>query len=110
MFLELWVEGVIVEFGDQIPFPRAIIRSVGKSEIVVADISNGSSKRISRDELDKIYSAGGIKILSESRDFGELKFFDLTEKEQRETNRKYQYIKKIVEKGVTKITEKNVIF
>ncbi|NPU91473.1 MAG: hypothetical protein HPY82_06125 [Gammaproteobacteria bacterium] len=107
MSVELWMEGVIVEFFEGIPCERAIIRSVGKSEIVLADIGNGSVLTISRNELNEIYSTGGARLLAESRDFGELKFSDLTEKEQLETNRKYRYVKKLMELGVSKITEKN---
>lgn len=107
MSIELWEEGVIVEFIDSKPCCRAIIRSVGKSEVIFSDLSSGSTIRASRVELDDIYKNGGTKFLAESRDFGELKFADLTEKEQKETNRKYKYIKRLVERDVTKITEKS---
>lgn len=107
MSAELWEEGVIVEFSNAVPCKRAIIRSVGKSEIILADVSSGSSLRISIKNLDDIYSSGGARFLAESRDFGELKFADLSEKEQKDTNRKYKYIKRLAERGVTKITEKS---
>lgn len=107
MSIELWEEGVIVEFIDSKPCHQAIIRSVGKSEVIFSDLSSGLTIRASRDELDEIYKNGGTKFLAESRDFGELKFADLTEKEQKEANRKYKYIKRLVEHDVTKITEKS---
>lgn len=107
MSIELWEEGVIVEFKGATPCHRAIIRSVGKSELILADVSTGSSLSVVRKNLDDIYQSGGARFLAESRDFGELKFADLSEKEQKETNRKYKYIKKLTERGVTKITEKS---
>lgn len=107
MSVELWVEGVIVEFRDGVPCNRAIVRAVGKNEIILADITNGKISKLHREELDTTFASEGVKFLAESRDLGELKFADLTEKEQRETNRKYQYIKKLQENGVSKITEKS---
>ena len=107
MSIDLWEEGVIVEFAAAEPCHRAIIRSAGKSEIILANISTGSGIRISRTQLDDVYRSGGARFLAESRDFGELKFSDLTEQEQRETNRKYKYIKMLAERGVTKVTEKS---
>ena len=107
MSVELWEEGVIVEFKGATPCHRAIIRSVGKSEIILADVSTGSSLSVVRKKLDDIYQSGGARFLAESRDFGELKFADLSEKEQKETNRKYKYIKELTERGVAKITEKS---
>ncbi|WP_444902543.1 Mu transposase C-terminal domain-containing protein [Microbulbifer sp. SSSA007] len=107
MSVELWVEGVIIEFRDEVPCKRAMIRSVGSSEIVLADIATDRISRIPKAELNEIYSSGGLKLLAETRDFGDLKFLDLTEKEQQETNRKYQYIKRLREYGINKITEKN---
>lgn len=107
MFVELWVEGVIVEFANSVPCHRAIVRSAGKSDVILGNISTGSSVSVSRKDLDDIYSSGGARLLAESRDFGELKFTDLTEKEQKETNRKYKYIKKLTDCGVTKVTEKS---
>lgn len=107
MSIDLWEEGVIVEFGGAKPCHRAIIRSAGKSEVILADVSTGVGISVDRKDLDDIYKSGGARFLAESRDFGELKFTDLTEKEQKETNRKYKYIKKLTERGVTKITEKS---
>ena len=107
MSIDLWEEGVIVEFSGATPCHRAIIRSVGKSEVILADVSTGASVSVGTKDLDDIYKSGGTRFLAESRDFGELKFTDLTEKEQKETNRKYKYIKKLTERGVTKITEKS---
>lgn len=107
MSIDLWEEGAIVEFNDATPCHRAIIRSVGKSEVILADVSTGSSIRVGRKDLDDTYKSGGARFLAESRDFGELKFTDLAEKEQKETNRKYKYIRKLTERGVTKITEKS---
>lgn len=107
MSIELWEEGVIVEFSDAVPCHRAIIRSVGISEVVLADVSTGSSLSVNKNELEELYSSNGARLLAESRDFGELKFTNLTEKEQKETNRKYKYIKKLIECGITKITEKS---
>lgn len=107
MSVELWVEGVIVEFSEGIPCERAMIRSVGRSEVILADISSGQVTKTPIVTLDQIYVSGGIRLLAESRDFGDLKFVDLTEKEQKETNRKYRYIKKLREYGVCKITEQS---
>jgi putative transposase len=107
MSVELWVEGVIVEFVNGQPCDRGIVRQVGKNEIVLANIANGATSKLHRDDLNSMYESGGAKFLAESRDFGELKFFDLTEREQRETNRKYQYVKWLQEKGVSKVTEKS---
>ena len=107
MSAELWEQGVIIEFNNGIPCHRAMVRSVGKAEVVLVDIENGAVSRLSREELGTVYASGGIKFLAESRDFGDLKFIDLSEAEQRETNRKYKYIKKLKEKGISKITEKS---
>lgn len=107
MLTELWVEGVIVEFKDGAPCDRAIIRQVGKSEIVLANILNGAICRMERTALDETKEVGGIRFLAESRDFGDLKFFDLTEVEQLEVNRRYKYIKALLEKGINKITDKS---
>lgn len=107
MLTELWVEGVIVEFQDGMPCHRAIIRQVGKSEVVLANILDGSVKKLEKVELDSMNESGNVKFLAESRDFGDLKFTDLTEKEQLETNRRYRYVKNLQEKCITKITEKS---
>jgi putative transposase len=107
MLAELWVEGVIVEFKDEVPCHRAIIRQVGKNEIVFANILNGSVHKFEKLELDNMNDSGLVKFLAESRDFGDLKFIDLSEKEQIETNRRYRYVKNLQENGITKITEKS---
>lgn len=64
MSIELWEEGVIVEFSGSTPCHRAIIRSVGKSELVLADVSTGSSISIGRKDLDDIYQSGGARFLA----------------------------------------------
>ena len=107
MLTELWVEGVIVQFQDGVPCHRAIIRQVGKSEVVLANILDGSVQKMEKVELDSMNESGHVKFLAESRDFGDLKFIDLTEKEQIETNRRYRYVQHLQEKGITKITEKS---
>jgi len=109
MLTDLWIEGVIVEFQDGAPCDRAIIRKVGKNEIVFADVVNTAVYKLERVSLDEKKSSGLLKFLAESRNFGELKFLDLTEKEQRETNRRYKYVKKLKENGVTSITEKSAV-
>lgn len=107
MSVELWMEGVIVEFSKRVPRDRAMIRSVGRNEVILADIRSGQVSKMPIATLDEIYASGDARLLAESRDFGDLKFIDLTEKEQKETNRKYRYIKKLREKGVCKITEQS---
>lgn len=107
MSIELWVEGVIVKFLDGIPFDRAIIRRVVKKEIVVANIENGATSRLDKAYLNKRRELGAVTFLAESRDHGELKFFDLTASEQQETNRKYRYIKRLQEKDIHKVTSKS---
>lgn len=107
MSIELWEQGVIIEFSNNIPCHRAMVRTVGKVEIVLVDIENGNVSKLTREELGAIYALGNIKFLAESRDFGDLKFIDLSEKEQYETNRKYKYIKRLQENGISKITEKS---
>ncbi|GAA3926638.1 transposase family protein [Litoribacillus peritrichatus] len=107
MSIDLWMEGVIVEFKEGTPCDRAMIRSVGRSEVILADISNDQVLKMSVVSLDEVYFSGDARLLAESRDFGDLKFIDLTEKEQKETNRKYRYVKKLREYGVCKITEKS---
>lgn len=82
MLTELWIEGLIVEFKDGQPCGRAIIRHVGKNEIVLANIVNGATYKVERVDLDEMNENRLIKFLAESRDFGDLRFFDLTEKEQ----------------------------
>lgn len=108
MSTELWIEGVIVEFKNGDPCERAIIRQVGRHEIVFADIINGRVCKIDRARLDGGKEKGEIKFLAETRDFGELKFIDLEETEQLAVNRKYKYIKKLREKNISKITANNV--
>lgn len=107
MSIELWMEGVIVEFKESVPCKRGMIRSVGRSEIILADVSNGNVFKVQVSNLDELYSSGDVRLLAESRSFEDLKFLDLTEKEQKETNRKYRYIKKLKVYGVSKITEKS---
>lgn len=107
MSIELWVEGVIIEFSQGVPCNRAIVRSVRKNEVILADIASGSVSKLSREELDTAHSSGCVKFLAESRDLGELTFNDLLESEQRETNRKYKYIKKLQENDVSRVTEKS---
>ena len=82
-------------------------RCGSKDAYILSDLSSGSTIKASRNELNDTYKNGAAKFLAESRDFGELKFADLTEKEQKETNRKYKYIKKLAEHDITKITEKS---
>ena len=94
MSAELWEQGVIIEFNKGIPCHRAMVRSVGKAEVVLVDIENGAVSRLSREELGTVYASGDIKFLAESRDFGDIKFIDLSEAEQRETNRKYGGVSK----------------
>ena len=80
MSIELWEQGVIIEFSNNTPCHRAMVRTVGKVEIVLVDIENGNVSKLTREELGAIYALGNIKFLAESRDFGDLKFIDLSEK------------------------------
>jgi putative transposase len=107
MSTELWIEGVIIEFKNGHPCNRAIIRKVGRHEIVLADIVNGKVFKIDRTKLDVEKENGDLKLLAESRDFGELTFIDLSERDQLEVNRRYKYIKKLKENNITKITAKS---
>ena len=107
MLDDLLIEGHIVEFRKEDVCDKAILKALGKSEIIFADIRNGTISKFSRDEIEEMHEVGTMRFLVENRDLGDLKFFDLTEKEQRETNRKYAYVKKLSEKGVSKVTEKS---
>lgn len=106
MSANLWIEGVILEFRTGQPFNRAIIRQVSRNEIVLADIATGAVCKIDRAALEVSKSEGDIKLLAESRDLGELKFLDLSDKEQLEVNRRFKYIKELKEKGIAKVTAK----
>tara|TARA_R110000850_G_scaffold18201_2_gene55297 strand:- start:10 stop:1926 length:1917 start_codon:yes stop_codon:yes gene_type:complete len=108
MSTELWIEGVIVEFIDSIPCKRAIIRQVKKEQVTLADISSGSIYYLELSLLREKQINGLAKFLSESKDHGNLKFIDLPEEDQFETNRRYKYIKKIKELGITRIRSNNV--
>ena len=56
MSVELWEQGVIIEFNKGIPCHRAMVRSVGKAEVVLVDIENGAVSRLSREELGTVYA------------------------------------------------------
>lgn len=107
----IWVAGVIVEFENSAPCRRAIIRAVGRNEIVLSNIFDRKAKnkiiKLSPVELNERLKAKEIKFLAEENNFGELTFIDLTEKEQREVSRRYKYIKELKENGIEKVTEKN---
>lgn len=107
MSTELVIEGVILEFEDSLPCHRAIVRKVGGQEVVLADIYDGTVHIMGLANLLGEASGKSVKFLAEARDFGGLKFYDLREKEQRETNRRYKYIQKLQDQGITKITEKS---
>ncbi|MDB6060054.1 MAG: Integrase/transposase family protein [Verrucomicrobiaceae bacterium] len=107
MSAELWVEGVIIEFKDGKPCNRAMVRRVGKHEIVIADIQDGATYRVEQFDLNEKKQRGELRFLAEVRDFGDLSFIDLSEKEQREVNRRFKYIRGLKENGIAKITEKN---
>lgn len=107
MLNDLLIEGHIVEFRIDDTYSRAILKSLGNSELIFADIRNGSISRFSREEIEGKYQAGNLRFLAENRDMGDLKFFDLTEKEQLETNRKYAYVKHLIENSVSKVTAKS---
>ena len=107
MSAELWVEGVIVQFSQNRPCARAMIRRVGQSEVVFADIVEGKTYRLDRSSLEQRYRAGEVSFLAQSKDLGALAFVDLTEREQRETNRRHHYIQYLHERGVSKITEQS---
>lgn len=104
---ELWVEGVIIEFNSGCPCGRAMIRRAGDSEVVLADILTGEIHKIDLATLEASKHGGELKFLADPRYLGELKFFDLSEKEQLEVNRRYKYIKKLKEKGIDKVTLKS---
>lgn len=108
MSTELWIEGVIVQFKDNKPCKRAIVRQVKKGQVTLADISNGTTHKLDLTSLSEKQKNGLAKLLAESRDHGDLKFTDLPEKDQFETNRRYKYIQKIKESGVTKIRSNNL--
>lgn len=103
---ELWVEGVIIEFKSGCPCNRAMIRRVGGNEIVLADILTGTVHKLDLAALEVSKNEGEINFLADPRYLGELKFFDLTEKEQLEVNRRYKYIKGLKERGISKVTAK----
>lgn len=107
MSIEIWVEGVILEFADAQPCSRAIIRKGGNHEIILADVRDGAIHRIDRCQLGQKKARGELKFLADARDFGDLSFVDLSEKEQIEVNRRFKYIQRLLEHGVTKVTEKN---
>lgn len=46
MSVELWMEGVIVEFSKRVPSDRAMIRSVGRNEVILADIRSGQVSKM----------------------------------------------------------------
>lgn len=104
---ELWVEGVIIEFNSGHPCGRAMIRRAGGNEVVLADILTGEVHKIDLAILEASKHEGEIKFLADPRYLGELKFFDLSAKEQLEVNRRYKYIKGLKEKGINKVTAKS---
>lgn len=107
MSAELWIEGVILEFKDQKPCGRAIIRRVKKNTVTLANILNGETLELELDYLNYKNGISQIKFLASSKSLGDLTFMDLTEKEQRETNRKYRYIQRLTNADISKITSKS---
>ncbi len=107
MSAELWLEGVILEFKDNTPCNRAIIRRVMTNKVIIADILNGKTYELELEQLNHRNNESLITFLANSQSLGDLTFIDLTEKEQRETNRKYRYIKGLLAANITKITLKS---
>jgi putative transposase len=104
MSINLWIEGTIVEFKDKTPCRRAMVREVRKKDVTFADISNGNAFNLQLTYLDDALTSNNIVFLSESRDISNLRFSELSEKEQQEVSRRYGYVKNLREKGILKIT------
>ncbi len=103
-----WIEGTIVEFKDENPCHRAMIREVRRHDVIFADISNGNAFDLRKANLEVALNSKNLVFLSESRDIHNLRFSELSEKEQQEVNRRHYYIKKLRDKGILKITENSV--
>lgn len=107
MLDDLLIEGLIVEFHKDGASRRAILRKIGRNELIFSDIQNGSTFKYSEEEVVDMHTSGVMRFLAENRDLGDLTFYDLTDKEQREATRKYAYVKRLKELGIHKITEKS---
>lgn len=107
MLNEIWNEGEIIEFKNGKPCGRVIVRKVERQEVILADILTGSTYKIEKTEMDERKKNGDLIFLAEEHNLGILSFVDLSEKEQAEVNRRYKFIRKLKESGVTKITKKS---
>jgi len=106
MSAELWDEGVIVEFLNAKPCKRAMIRRLGKDEVVFADIEEGIVFKHNLEELNTLWAAGDLKLLADIREFGEISFLELSMAEQIEVNRRMKYLRYLKDNGVDKVTDK----
>lgn len=106
MSTEIWNEGVIVEFLNGEPCKRAMIRRLGKDEIVFADIEKGAEFRSKLEELNTMWAAGKLKLLADVREFGEISFVELSTAEQIEVNRRVKYLRYLKDNGVYEVTDK----
>jgi putative transposase len=68
------------------------------------DIVQGRTEQFKLHELTELHSLGSVECLSESRELGDLVFYDLTVKEQSETLRRLNYINKLKDREVRFIT------
>jgi len=101
-------EGLVIEFCDSRPFKRGIIRRESKGRIVLACIYTEKSCECDKSALLDRIECGEAKLLSDHRHLGGVTFSDLPVEDQIEASRRYKYIREIVNRNITKITQKNV--
>ncbi len=101
-------EGLVIEFCDSQPFKRGIIKRESKGRIILACIYTAEACEFDQSALLDRIGNGTAKLLSDRRHFGQVTFADLPVEDQIEATRRYKYIREIVNKNITKITQKNV--
>lgn len=101
-------EGLVIEFCDSQPFKRGIIKRESKGSIILACIYTAEACEFDQVTLLDRIENGTAKLLSDRRNLGQVTFADLPVEDQIEATRRYKYIREIVNKNITKITQKNV--
>ncbi|WP_108126757.1 integrase catalytic domain-containing protein [Saccharospirillum mangrovi] len=104
-----WLVGTIVEFSNSEPCHRAIIRSANKEIVALASITNGEIYKLSVETLYDLKEGEKLKLLTETKNLGELAFIDLKDQEQTYVSRRLRYLNRIYDNDITKITPNTAI-
>lgn len=98
------IEGTILELCNEGETRKCIIRSIVRNQLVLADIVSGKIEKTTIEIMQNLSTNGKLRILAAEKNHGSLTFTDLSEKEQSEASRKYEYVKELRVNGISKIT------